>query len=73
MIKVGDKYKHYKKGTIYVVTGFVQWEPTNEEAVCYTEHNAGEEVTIWARPVSVFTELVFHAGSNVPRFAKIDS
>lgn len=57
--KLGQVWKHYKGGE-YLITGFVQYEPTNVRCVCYrslTEHKASDKV-LWARPIDYFLGML---------------
>lgn len=48
MIKVGDKYRHFK-GTVYEIVAIAKHSETLEDLVIYKH---GEN--IWARPISMF-------------------
>ena len=48
MIKVGEKYRHFK-GTIYEIVALAKHSETLEELVIYKN---GENV--WVRPISMF-------------------
>lgn len=48
MIKVGEKYRHFK-GTVYKIIAIAKHSETLEDSVIYKH---GEN--IWARPVSMF-------------------
>lgn len=54
MIKIGNRFKHFKTGGYYTVTALFTWEPTKEPAVLYKGEN-GEQ---WGRPLAVFLEEV---------------
>ena len=57
-------YQHFK-GIIYKVIGTCHHTETNETLVLYTK--VGEDF-IWARPLTMFMEIVDYKGNKVPRF-----
>jgi len=67
-IKPG-KYKHFK-GNEYEVTGSAIHSETMEELVIYRPL-CGDGNT-WARPASMWNEIVEHNGSMVKRFTHED-
>lgn len=62
-------YRHYKGGE-YDVLFVATLEATGEPLVIYRARYGDH--SIWARPVSVFTEHVTINGEVRPRFTKID-
>lgn len=63
MIKTGY-YKHYK-GSVYKIIGISQHTETEEFLVLY--HKDGDD-KMWARPITMFFELVDYNGEKIPRF-----
>lgn len=73
-MKTGDKYKHFKHGTIYEVVGFSKDSETGETRVEYFPHEEIERVRNmpWSRPLRMFDELVMNEnGETVKRFELI--
>lgn len=66
-IKLG-KYKHYK-GKEYTVLGFATHSETSEKLVIYKANYGDCEV--WARPCSMWNEMVNIGEITVPRFTYI--
>lgn len=58
-------YRHYKGDTYRVITIATHTE-TNERLVMYRCMETGEGNQLWARPVSMWNELV----DGVPRFVR---
>ena len=58
-------YRHYK-GSVYTVIGVASHSETMERLVIYQ----CEQGKLWARPESMFTDIVFHAGQAVRRFTR---
>ena len=74
-IKVGVKYKHYKKGTVYTVVGLVHHTETSETLVLYKPEVEPDDLkdqypdgVTFARPLSMFTETISFDGREVLRF-----
>lgn len=69
-VRVGQKYRHYKKGTIYLVLAVATHTESDETMIVYrawkTPHSP-----VWVRPLGVFISLAMHNGVAVPRFAKV--
>jgi hypothetical protein len=61
-------YRHYKN-IIMDVIGVAKHSETLEELVIYRHH---DENTLWARPKSMFLEIVELNGKQVPRFEFIE-
>jgi hypothetical protein len=59
-------YRHFK-GSEYRVMGVARHSETEEQLVVY--HPLYGDRTWWVRPLAMFTEVVEHEGSTVPRFA----
>jgi len=57
-------YQHFKGG-FYKVIGMATHTETNENLVLYVE--VGKDF-IWARPLTMFCEMVEHDGKKVRRF-----
>ena len=65
-------YRHNKKGHLYEVLGVALQTETNEALVIYRPLYENE-YELFARPYTVFIELVEIDGKQVPRFEKIPS
>ena len=65
-------YHHNKLGLLYVVLGVALQTETNEPLVIYRPLYENE-YELFARPYTVFIELVEIDGKQVPRFEKIPS
>lgn len=62
-------YRHYKGGE-YEVIGFAKHSETEEKLVIYRNiHNLSE---VWARPYSMFFDIIELNGNKVKRFASIN-
>ena len=68
MIENG-KYRHYK-GNEYEVIGTAIHSETLEELVIYRPLYGEEK--LWARPLSMWNEVVTVNGEDMLRFTKID-
>lgn len=66
-IKLG-LYRHSKKGTLYRVIAIAKHSETLEPMVIYEAQYDNPESKLWARPASMFEELVEVNGRKVPRF-----
>lgn len=62
-------YRHYK-GNVYVVLCVARHSETLEEMVVYRD--ASDDAKVWARPLSMWDEVVNVDGVDVKRFTKID-
>jgi hypothetical protein len=65
------KYQHYRTQNLYEIIGLARHSETLEEMVVYKALYQCEKFgldQIWVRPKSMFFELVFHNGSERPRF-----
>ncbi len=58
------RYRHFKGG-VYEVLLTARHSETDEELVVYRPEGARQW---WARPLSMFTEMVRHEGRQVQRF-----
>lgn len=63
MIKIGY-YEHYK-GSVYKVIGVSQHTETEELLVIYFKDGDNK---MWARPITMFLEIIDYNGEKVPRF-----
>ena len=70
MIKLGV-YQHYK-GNRYRVLGIGKHSETLEDLVIYEPLYDNAQTKFWARPVSMFGEVVTKDGESVPRFKYLD-
>jgi len=72
-IKPGQLYKHYK-GDTYKIIVLTKHTETEEDLVVYERqtdvHNNGP-AKIWARPLTMFLDIVEFEGYNGPRFTYI--
>lgn len=61
-------YRHYK-GPHYEVLGLAKHSETEEEMVIYRPlYGDGD---LWARPLSMFVEIIEVDGASVPRFEAV--
>ncbi len=70
-IKIGSKYKHYQRKTIYKIIGFGYDSNTLDEVVIYQGQYDSKEFgnnPVWVRPIKEFLEKVIVDGKEVPRF-----
>lgn len=69
----GQLYTHYKNSDLtYEIIGISIHTETDEEMVIYKslyETDTYPYGTLWARPLSMFTEHVEINGATIPRFA----
>lgn len=74
IIKVGQKYKHYK-GNIYLIIAIGRNSETLEEMVVYQGFYLSKEFgldPIWIRPIKIFQEQIWVDGEKVNRFELIE-
>lgn len=69
MIKTGI-YKHSKTGNLYKVHFIAKHTETLENMVIYEALYDNKMSKFWARPVSMFEDIVEVNGQNVPRFVR---
>ena len=67
-IRPGQIWRHFKGGD-YRVLHLATHSETGDKLVIYTKD--GGDVTVWARPVSMWLEVVERNGKSQPRFALI--
>lgn len=67
-IKVGDRYRHSKKGGTYKILAIAKHSETLEDLVIYEAEYENSLAKVWARPISMFTDIVEVNGEMVPRF-----
>ncbi len=67
MVQVGDRYRHYKRGSEYQIITFATHSETHQQMVIYRD----QENNTWARPLEMFQETVEYQGEIVPRFSKL--
>ncbi len=78
MIKIGARYQHYKKGSLYLILAVGRLEPdglAGEEHVVYQalEGDQGEKPGLtWIRTQSEFESNVEWNGEMVPRFSLVE-
>lgn len=70
MLKIGNKYRHYKGGE-YEIIAFAKHSETEEELVIYRDLSDASKV--WARPHTMFEETVEFGGTLVPRFVPLEA
>lgn len=68
MEKISGTYQHYK-GNIYRVICVAKHSETLEDMVIYQDTT--DDAKIWARPASMWDEIVEVNGERVHRFQKI--
>lgn len=61
-------YKHSKKGTEYKVHFVAKHSETLEDMVIYEALYENKLSKFWARPASMFEEIVEVEGKQMPRF-----
>ena len=66
-IKIGV-YRHAKKGNEYRVVCLAKHSETLEDMVVYEALYQNPTSKFWARPASMFTEIVEINGVQTPRF-----
>jgi hypothetical protein len=69
-IKVGDIYKHSKKGGLYKIIAIAKHSESLEDLVIYEAQYENPISKIWARPLSMFLDEVEVEGKKVRRFEK---
>lgn len=69
MDNIFGTYQHYK-GNIYHVICIAKHSESLEDMVIYRD--ASDDSKVWARPASMWNEIVKVNGEDVPRFKKID-
>lgn len=67
-VKVGDIYKHSKKGGLYKIIAIAKHSETLEDMVIYEAQYENPLAKIWARPIDNFTERIELEGKKVKRF-----
>jgi len=74
MIKVGQKYRHYKDPAhIYEVIALPKHSETLEDMVVYKAMYEGNPVSdCWARPISMWRQTVQWDSKTVPRFTLVE-
>jgi len=69
MLKIGDKYKHFK-GNEYQIIAFAKHSETLEDMIVYKA--LYDEGQVWVRSTSMFLDMkTFEDGTQVQRFTKI--
>lgn len=66
-VRVGQKYKHYKTGTIYIVLAVATHTETEETMIVYRAWK-GLHHPVWVRPLGVFRSLAMKDGKAIQRF-----
>ncbi len=69
-VRVGQRYAHYKKGTIYQILAVATHTETEETMIVYRAWK-GIHNPVWVRPLGVFTSLVMQEGKAIPRFSLV--
>lgn len=70
-VKIGDIYRHSKKGGTYKVLAIAKHSETLEDMVVYEALYENSLARVWARPVKMWEEHVEVNGEIVPRFVKV--
>lgn len=68
MLKIGQKYRHYK-GNEYEIIAFAKHSENEEELVIYRD--CSDAAKTWARPRAMFEEVVEIEGKLIPRFTPL--
>lgn len=72
MIKLGI-YKHFKNGTLHKVHFIAKHSETLEDMVIYEELYDNKLSKFWARPLSMWEQIVIDKdGNEVPRFKFVE-
>ncbi len=71
LIKVGQIWRHNKKGDLYKIIGLAKHSETLEDLVIYEPQYENPLAELWARPISAWQELVDIQGEKKPRFELI--
>lgn len=69
-VRPGQRYAHYKKGTIYLVLAVAIHTETKETMVVYRSWRKPHTPT-YVRPLSVFTSLAMQGAMAVQRFTLV--
>ena len=73
MIKVGQKYRHYKDPAhIYEVIALAKHSETLEDMVVYRTLYDNPVSDCWARPISMWSQTVQFGGRPVQRFTLVE-
>ena len=78
MIEIGARYRHYKKGSEYLILAIGRLEPDGLEGEEYVVYQAiigdqGEKPGLtWIRPRSDFESNVEWSGEMVSRFSLVE-
>lgn len=70
-VKIGDIYRHSKKGGTYKVLAIAKHSETLEDMIVYEAQYENSLAKIWVRPLSMWNEMVEVNGEKVPRFVKV--
>lgn len=71
-IKVGDIYKHSKKGGLYKIIAIAKHSETLEDVVIYeAQYEDNPIAKVWARPLSNFVEEIELDGVKRKRFERV--
>lgn len=66
-VRVGQKYRHYRTGTVYHVLAVAMHTETEETMIVYRAWKDPYS-PVWVRPMGVFCSLAMHGGEAVQRF-----
>ena len=69
-VRVGQKYKHYRTGTIYLILAVATHTETDETMIVYRAWKSPHH-PVWVRPLGIFTSLAMQDGKAVQRFALV--
>lgn len=70
MLKIGNRYRHYK-GNEYEIIAFARHSENEGELVIYRDLSDASKT--WARPRVMFEETVEIEGKVVPRFTPLEA
>jgi hypothetical protein len=68
MVKVNEKYTHYKRGGKYKIVALAKHHESFEPWVVYKSEGSGDT---YIRSLREFEETVDHGGQRVARFSKL--
>jgi len=78
-LKIGDRYQHYKKKTVYTIVGDAHHTETGERMVLYRPDITPSDLlerypdgVTFTRPYEMFIESVQHEGQTVKRFELVE-
>lgn len=70
-LKVGQRYKHSKKGTFYKIIALAKHSETLEDLVVYEVEYENPVSKVWVRPLALFVDKIILNGEEKNRFELI--